>query len=152
MYSKYICSRKHNKGNVYPITGLVTLNGSRGIALPILNLGTRRGGWSAPRPGHFTAEKDPVPSVQEAGWAPGPVWTWAKNHAPTGIRSSDGPARSQPLCRLSYRAHERTIKYIKNPGGGEIFRTRPDRPWGPSSLLYNEYRGFPGDKAARAWC
>jgi len=27
-----------------------------------------------------------------------------------------------------------------NPGGGEIFRTCPDRPWGPSSLLYNGYR------------
>ena len=27
-----------------------------------------------------------------------------------------------------------------NPGGGEIFRTRPDRPWGPPSLLYNGYR------------
>jgi hypothetical protein len=25
----------------------------------------------------------------------------------------------------------------KNPGGGEIFRTRPDRPQGPPSLLYN---------------
>jgi len=23
---------------------------------------------------------------------------------------------------------------------GEIFRTRPDRPWGPPSLLYNGYR------------
>jgi preprotein translocase subunit SecG len=22
------------------------------------------------------------------------------------------------------------------PGGGEIFRTRPDRPWSPPSLLY----------------
>jgi len=34
-----------------------------------------------------------------------------------------------------------------NPGGGEIFRTRPDRPWGPPSLLYNEYRvSFPGVK------
>jgi hypothetical protein len=30
-----------------------------------------------------------------------------------------------------------------NPGGGEIFRTCPDRPWGPSSLLYNAYRVFP---------
>ena len=35
--------------------------------------------------------------------------------------------------------------------GGEIFRTRPDRPWGPPSLLYNEYRVFPGGKAAGAW-
>ena len=32
-----------------------------------------------------------------------------------------------------------------NPiGGGEIFRTSPDRPWGPTSLLYNGYRVFPG--------
>ena len=29
---------------------------------------------------------------------------------------------------------------------GEIFRTCPDRPWGPPSLLYNVYRVFPGDK------
>jgi len=26
------------------------------------------------------------------------------------------------------------------PVGGEIFRTRPGRPWGPPSLLYNGYR------------
>ena len=31
-----------------------------------------------------------------------------------------------------------------NPGGGEILRTCPDRPWGPPSLLYNGYRFFPG--------
>jgi hypothetical protein len=33
-----------------------------------------------------------------------------------------------------------------NPGGDEIFRTCPYRPWGPASLLYNEYRAFPGGK------
>jgi hypothetical protein len=33
-----------------------------------------------------------------------------------------------------------------NPGGGEIFRTRPDRLWGPPSLLYNGYLVFPGDR------
>ena len=27
---------------------------------------------------------------------------------------------------------------------GEIFRIRPDRPWGPPSLLYNGYGLFPG--------
>jgi hypothetical protein len=32
------------------------------------------------------------------------------------------------------------------PGGGEIFRTCPDRPWGPPSLLYNGYRVFPGGR------
>jgi hypothetical protein len=31
-------------------------------------------------------------------------------------------------------------------GGGEIFLTCPDRPWGPPSLLYNGYRVFPGSK------
>ena len=31
-------------------------------------------------------------------------------------------------------------------GGGEIFPTCPDRPWGPPSLLYNGYWVFPGGK------
>jgi hypothetical protein len=35
---------------------------------------------------------------------------------------------------------------------GEIFRTRPDRPRGPPSLLYNGYWVFPGGKAAGSWC
>ena len=40
------------------------------------------GWWSTPRPGRFTPGKDPVPIVQEVGWAPGPVWTGAENLAP----------------------------------------------------------------------
>ena len=32
---------------------------------------------------------------------------------------------------------------------GEIFR-RPDRPWGPPSLLYNGYRFFPGVESGRS--
>ena len=44
----------------------------------------------------------PVPIVQEAGWAPGPVWTGAENLASTGTRSPDRPARSESLYRLSY--------------------------------------------------
>jgi len=32
------------------------------------------------------------------------------------------------------------------PVRSEIFRTCPDRPWGPPSLLYNRYRVFPGGK------
>jgi len=27
-----------------------------------------------------------------------------------------------------------------SPGGGEIFRIHPDRPWGLSNFLYNGYR------------
>jgi len=30
--------------------------------------------------------------------------------------------------------------------GGENFLICPDRPWGPSSLLYNGYRVFTGGK------
>ena len=44
-----------------------------------------------PRP-LFIPGKDPVPVVQEAGWALGPVWTGAENLAPTRIRSPDRPA------------------------------------------------------------
>ena len=32
------------------------------------------------------------------------------------------------------------------PVVGEIFRTCPDRAWGPPSLLYNGHRVFPGGK------
>ena len=43
---------------------------------------------------------------------------------------------------------------LNGPGiesrGGEIFRTCPDRPWGPPSLLYNGYRVFPGVKSGRS--
>ena len=33
-----------------------------------------------------------------------------------------------------------------NPGGGEIFRTCPDWPWGPHGLLKNGYRVVLGGK------
>jgi hypothetical protein len=68
--------------------------------------GTRRGrGISVmPRP-HFTPRKDPVPIVQEAGWAPGPVWKGEENLAPTGIWSPDRPACTQSLYWLRYPAH-----------------------------------------------
>ena len=38
--------------------------------------------------------RDLVPIAQDAGWAPGLVWTGAENLAPTGIRSLDRPAHS----------------------------------------------------------
>jgi hypothetical protein len=44
--------------------------------------------WSAARPGRtLPPGGDPVPILQEAGWASGPVWTGAGNLATTGIRS-----------------------------------------------------------------
>ena len=43
-----------------------------------------------------------------------------------------------------------TAYWLDGPGiecrWGEIFRTCPDRPWGPHSLLYNGYRVFPWGK------
>jgi len=85
-------------------TGRTAHRGSRDIALLFLDHGTRRG-WGVsvtPRP-LFTPGKDTVPIVQEAGWAPGPVWTGAENLAPIGIRSPECPARA--LYRLRYPAH-----------------------------------------------
>jgi len=40
---------------------------------------------------------------------------------------------------------------IVSRGGGEIFRTRPDRHWGPLSILHNGYRVFLGGNEAGAW-
>ena len=51
-----------------------------GIALLFHDRSTRRG-WVASstlRP-HFSPGKDPVPILQEAGWAPGPVWRGGKS-------------------------------------------------------------------------
>jgi len=58
---------------------------------------------STPRP-HFSPGKDPVPILQEAGWAPGPVWTSGKS-CPHLDSILDRPARSQSLYWLSYPAH-----------------------------------------------
>jgi hypothetical protein len=47
---------------------------------------------STPRP-HFTPGKDPVPILQEAGWAPGPVCPFGKSR-PHRDSIPDCPARS----------------------------------------------------------
>jgi hypothetical protein len=94
------------KGKGHPITGHKGPRG--GVEVYLYSFSTTAlewGGWSAPRPGRFTPGKDRVPIVQKAGWAPGPVWTCAKNLSPTGIRSPDHPALSQSLYRLNYPAH-----------------------------------------------
>jgi len=83
----------------------VTQRLDRGIALLFHDRGTRRR-WvvsSTPRP-HFTSGKDPVPILQEAGWAPGPVWMGGKSR-PHRDSIPDRPARSQSVYRLSYPAH-----------------------------------------------
>ena len=49
------------------------------------------GEGSASRPGR---PLPPVPIVQEAGWAPGPVWTGAENLDPRGF----DPRTVQPVA------------------------------------------------------
>ena len=52
------------------------------------------GEWSAERPGRtLPPGKEPVPILQEAGWATGPVWTGGKSH-PHRDSIPDRPARS----------------------------------------------------------
>ena len=114
--------------------------GSRGIALPFHDHGTRRGrGVSVmPRP-LFTPGKDPVPIVQEAGWAPGLVWTGAENLVPTGIRSPDHTARSQSLYQLRYPAHSKGQSQYFN-----LLASRFKWPQSPSAydILFARHLNF----------
>jgi hypothetical protein len=102
LYLPLINSGK-GKGKVHPRTGHEGQEGEykNSSTLPLTSA-LAGGGWSTPRPGRFTPGKDPVPIVQEAGWASGPVWTDAENLVPTGIRSPDRPTRSESLYRLRY--------------------------------------------------
>ena len=88
-----------------PITGpVVAQRVGRGIAVLFHDRGTRRG-WvvsSTSRPS-FTPGKGPVPIVQEAGWAPGPVWP-GENLAPPGFDPRTVQSVAQSLYRLSYPA------------------------------------------------
>ena len=62
-------------------------------------------GFQPHAPAASTPGKDQVPIVQEAGWAPEPVWTGGKSR-PHRNSIPDLPARSQSLYRLSYPVHE----------------------------------------------
>jgi hypothetical protein len=59
-----------------------------------------------------------------------------------GLPIDSGPGSSVWLLQLA------TCWTVResNPSRGEIFRTCPNRPWGPPSLLYNGYRVFPEGK------
>ena len=48
----------------------------------------------------YTLEWDPVPTVQEAGWASEPVWTGTENSAHTGVWTFDCQACSESLHKL----------------------------------------------------
>ena len=68
---------------------------SGGIDQLFLNLGTRRAVCGQHyAPAAFAPGKDPVSIVQEAGWAPEPVWIGAENLAPPGF----DPRTFQPVA------------------------------------------------------
>ena len=75
-----------------------------GITLLFHDRGTRRG-WvvSSTSRRHFTPGKNPIPILQETGWASGPVWTGGKSR-PHRDSIPDRSARSQSLYRLNYPA------------------------------------------------
>jgi hypothetical protein len=62
-----------------------------------LTLASALGRWSTPRPGRFAQGNDPVTTVYESVWDPGPVWTGEENFAPPGF----DPRTVQPVASLS---------------------------------------------------
>ena len=78
------------------------VGGGRGLfKLCISNLG-HRWEWvikAKPRT-LYPRERNLVPTVEEAGWALGPVWSGTENLAPTGVRNPDRPACSESLHRI----------------------------------------------------
>jgi hypothetical protein len=59
---------------------------------------------ATPRP-FYLRERNSVPIVQEAGWAPGPVWMGAKNSATTGVRSRTVQAVASRYIDWTILAH-----------------------------------------------
>jgi hypothetical protein len=115
----------------------VTQSVGRGIALLFHDRGTRRGCVvsSTPRP-HFTPGKDPVPIMQEAGWAPGPVWTGGKSR-PHGDSIIDRTARSQSLCRLNYPTRTiNTVLSLSQKGKGSSVQNDTLEAYSTSELIF----------------
>jgi hypothetical protein len=50
-------------------------------------------------------ERHPIPIVQEAEWAPGPVWMGAENLAPTRIQTPDLPVSEMHSASI-FKAHQ----------------------------------------------
>jgi hypothetical protein len=72
----------------------------RGRAVLLLSPGCYMGvGRQRHAPAALLPGRDPVPTVQEAGWTPGPVWTVTEDRAPTGFEPQTvQPVASQALA------------------------------------------------------
>ena len=147
-YRVFMGKREGEKGKKVKITlvqalrlctGRTAHRGSRGIDLLFHDHGTRRG-WGVsvtPRP-LFTPGKVPVPIVQEAGWAPGQVWTGAENFSRTGNRSPDRPARIHSIYWLRYPAHvgRETIRNFLDIWKDNIEMDLKEIVWAGLSYIY----------------
>jgi hypothetical protein len=100
-------------------------------------------GWGVrvtPRP-LFTPGKDPVPIVQEAGWAPGPVWTGAENLR----RLCTGRTVHRGSRVIALPFHDHGTKW------GWGVRSRSGRSLPPEKTRYPLYRrlGEPQDRSGQ---
>jgi hypothetical protein len=74
----FVAQDGKGKGKVVPLRSIEAHLGDRRYSsYSFLNSALEGGEWSASRPGHALppGKEPPVPTVQEAGWAPDPVWT-----------------------------------------------------------------------------
>ena len=73
------------------------IGGVEGVSYSFFNFGARSGRWLTLRLDRFTPRKrDPVASVQETGWATGPVWTGAERRKT--LASTEDRTASHPAC------------------------------------------------------
>jgi len=85
-------------------------------------------GWSTSRPGRFTPGKDPVPVVQEVGWAPGSVGTYAENLAPPPPPGFD-PRTVQPVLSRPMNPYARiTFNFTITRSGQRLGNIRTGKP------------------------
>lgn len=95
-----LCDRKQkrgkDKGKDHPVTCLHKHRWMAELQLHniLQTLALERHGWLASCPGQCTTGKDPVLTVQQAGWALGPVWMGIENCDRTGIQSPNDLAHS----------------------------------------------------------
>jgi len=135
----------------------------RGIALLFHDRGTWK--WwvvsSTPR-SQFTPGKDPVPILQEVGWAPGPVWTDGKSR-PHRDSIPNRPARSSVAIPTELPGPHAVKVFWTNRGIGAFihnfdiscrwmvsFTIRALYPWGKRTP-YPLKLGFSGLQICDCW-
>jgi len=93
-------------------------------------------GWvvnATPRPLYHRERSGNHCTSEEAGWAPGPVWTGEENLAPTGIRSTVRPRVcpiSPPICRLCSDYNRVLRKIFRPKRDGERGQGVAETTWG----------------------